>query len=68
MVLLENFGAKPLTVKLGRSNGSKFVRILRRKVIQTMTLGISKLRKENRPERAKYSEYEFFHTFLGDRN
>jgi hypothetical protein len=68
MVLLENFGAKPLTVKLGRSNGSKFVCILRRKVIQTMTLGISKLRKENRPERAKYNKYKFFHTFLGDRN
>ena len=38
-----------------------------RKVIQTMTLGILKLRKENRPERAKHNEYEFFYTFLGDR-
>ena len=33
MVLLENFGAEPLTVEVGRSNGGKFVCLLPRKVI-----------------------------------
>ena len=34
MVLLENFGAEPFSVKLGRSNGTKFVCMLRRRVPQ----------------------------------
>ena len=53
MVLLENFGAEPITVKLERSNGSKFVCLLRRKVIQPVTPGIPKFWKESHPERAK---------------
>ena len=60
MVLLENFGAEPFTVKLGRSNGSKFVCLLPRKVIQPMTPGIPKFRKESHPERAKDNEDQFF--------
>ena len=63
MVLLENFGAEPLTVKLGRSNGSKFVCLLRRKVIQPVTPGIPKFRKESHPERAEGNEDRFFHAF-----
>jgi hypothetical protein len=63
MVLLENFGAEPLTVKLGRSNGSKFVCLLARKVIQPVTPGIPKFRKESHPERAMDNKDQFFHTF-----
>jgi hypothetical protein len=53
MVLLENFGAEPLTVKLRRSNCGKFVGLLRRQVAQPMMPGIPKFRKESHPERAK---------------
>ena len=53
MVLLENFGAEPFTVKLGRSNRIKFVCLLRQRVAQPMMPGISKFRKESHPERAK---------------
>ena len=56
MVLLENFGAKPLTVKLGRSNGSKFVCLLPRTVAQPKMSGVPKFRKESHPERAKDNE------------
>ncbi len=63
MVLLENFGAEPLAVKLGRTNGSKFVWLLPRKVIQPVTPGIPKFREESHPERAKDNEDQFFHTF-----
>jgi hypothetical protein len=56
MVLLENFGAEPLTVTLGRSNGSKYVCLLRRKVIQPVTPGIPKFRKESHLERAEDNE------------
>ena len=63
MVLLKDFGAEPLTVKLGRSNGSKFVCLLSGKVIQPVTPGIPKFRKENHPERAKDNADQFFYTF-----
>jgi hypothetical protein len=63
MVLLENFGAEPLTVKLGRSNGNKFVCLLLRKVIQPVRPGIPKFLKESHPERAMDNEHQFFHTF-----
>jgi len=56
MVLLENFGAKPLTVKLGRSNGSKVVCLLPRKITQPKMSGIPKFRKESHPERVKDNE------------
>ncbi len=52
MVLLENSGAEPLTVKLGRLNCSTSERSLPRKVAQHMKPGIPKLRKEGHPERA----------------
>jgi hypothetical protein len=64
MVLLENFGAEPLTAKLEWSNGSKFVCLLRRKVIQPVTPGIPKFWKESHSERAKDNEDQFFHTFF----
>ncbi len=53
MVLLENFGAEPFRVKLRRSNCSKFVCLLRRRVPKATMPGISKFRKESHPERAK---------------
>ena len=56
MVLLENFGAKPFTVKLGRSNGTKFVCLMPRTVAQPMMSGVPKLRKESHPERAEDNE------------
>jgi hypothetical protein len=62
MVLLENFGAEPLAVKLGGTNGSKFLCLLPRKVIEPVTPGIPKFRKESHPERAKDNENQFFRT------
>ena len=53
MVLLENFGAEPSTVQFNRPNRNNFVPLLARHVARTMMLRISKLRKENYPERAK---------------
>jgi len=53
MVLLENFGDEPFTVKFGRFNCSKFVCLLPRRVAQPMMPGIPKFRKESHPERAK---------------
>ena len=61
---MKNFGAKPLTVKLGRFNYSEFVCLLPRRVAQPMMPGIPKFRKESHPERAKDNEDQFFHTFF----
>jgi hypothetical protein len=61
MVLLENFGAEPFTAKLGRPNGSKFVCLLPRKVVEPVTPGISKFRREDHPERARDNEDQYFH-------
>jgi hypothetical protein len=62
MVLLENFGAEPFAVKLGQTNDSKFVCLPPRKVIQTVTPGIPKFRKESHPEMAKDNENQILHT------
>jgi len=63
MVLLENFGAEPITVKLQRLIYNNFACILSRKVTQLMMPGIPKFRKESHPERAKDKKERFFHTF-----
>jgi hypothetical protein len=60
MVLLENFGAEPLTVKLRRPNYSEFVRLLLRRVTRLMMPGIPKLRKESHPERARDKRESIF--------
>jgi hypothetical protein len=64
MVLLENFGAEPFTVKLDRSNRNNFVWLLPRKVVQTIMLRIPKLRKENHPERAQNERRLIFSRLL----
>jgi hypothetical protein len=53
MVLLENFGAESFHVRLKRSNGHNSEGLLLGKVASPVTIGISKFRKENHPERAK---------------
>jgi hypothetical protein len=53
MVLLENFEAEPLTVKLRRPNSDEFVGVFLGRVTQPMTPGIPKFRKESHPERAR---------------
>jgi hypothetical protein len=53
MVLLENFGADPLSVKPRRLDCNDFVWLLPRKVTQIMMPGIPKFGKESHPERAK---------------
>jgi hypothetical protein len=60
MALLENFGAEPFIVKLGRSNCNSFVGSLRTKVAQAVMTGIPKFRKESHPERANDSGNHFF--------
>jgi hypothetical protein len=62
MVLLENFGAEPYTVKLRRPNSGKFVGLLLRPVTQPVMPGIPKFRKESHPERAE-DKRRLFHTF-----
>ena len=64
MVLLENFGAEPFTIKLGESHCSKIKCLLRRGVAQPMMPGIPKFRKESHPERAQDNGEHFFHTFF----
>jgi len=59
MVLLENFGAEPLTVQFNRLNRNGFVLLLQRNVVRSMILRIPKLRKENYPERAKNKGKQF---------
>jgi len=61
MVLLENFGAEPLTVQFNRPNCNKSVVLLSRQVVRTVMLRIPKLRKENYPERAKKKGNQFSH-------
>jgi hypothetical protein len=63
MVLLENFGAEPLTVKFNRPNRYDFLLLLPQNVVQTMILRIPKLRKENYPERAKNGGNQLFDGF-----
>ena len=63
MVLLENFGAEPFTVKFNRPNPNTFVLLLPRNLVRTLMLRIPKLRKENHPERAKNRGKRFFHGF-----
>ena len=53
MVLLENFGAEPFTVKPKRLDCNNFVGLLPRRVTQIMMPGIPKFRKESHSERAK---------------
>ena len=65
MILLENLGAEPIIVKLGRLNRDNLVSLLPRKVAQIMMPGIPKLRKESHPGRAKDKKDGFFHTFPG---
>ena len=65
MVLLENFGAEPFTIKLRQSNGSKFVVLLPRTVTQPMMPGVSKFRKEGHPERAQDNGTIFSHFLNG---
>jgi hypothetical protein len=60
MVLLENFGAEPITVQFNRPNRNDLVVLLLRNVDQAMMLRIPKLRKENYPERAKQHGNQFF--------
>jgi hypothetical protein len=64
MVLLENFGAEPLTIKLQRPNCGKFVGLLLRQVTQRMTPGIPKFRKESHPERARIKSPAVFSRLL----
>jgi hypothetical protein len=64
MVLLENFGAEPLTVNLRRPNCGKFVGLLLRRVTQRMTPGIPKFRRESHPERARIKGPPIFSQFL----
>ena len=61
MVLLENFGAEPFTVKLQQPNCGKFVGFLLGCVSQPMMPGIPKFRKESHPERAKGEKRPIFH-------
>ena len=61
-VLLENFGAEPLTVQLNGSNRNNLVSLLETLVTQTMMHRIPKFWKENCPERAKKRGTQFFHT------
>ena len=53
MVLLENFGAEPFTVKPKRLDCNNFAGLLPRRVTQIMMPGIPKFRKESHSERAK---------------
>jgi len=62
-VLLENFGAEPLTVELNGPNRNNLVSLLETLVTQTMVLRIPKFWKENCPERAKKRGTQFFHPF-----
>jgi hypothetical protein len=63
MVLLENFGAEPVTVKIGGSNGNKVTRLLSRKVALPIAHGIPKFRKESHPEKAGDIKKPIFFTF-----
>jgi hypothetical protein len=60
MILLENFGAEPITVKPSRLVCNNFACILSRKVTQMMMPGIPKFGKESHPERAKDKRDRFF--------
>jgi hypothetical protein len=66
MVLLENFGAEPFTVKLRRPNCGRFVGLLLRRVAQPMMPGIPKFRKEDHPERARDNGRTTYSHLLGD--
>jgi hypothetical protein len=65
MVLLENFGAEPLIVKLRRPHCGKFVGLFLRRVTQPVTPGIPKFRKESHPERARIKKPADFFTASG---
>jgi hypothetical protein len=67
MVLLENFGAEPFNIKIGRPNCCIFVYLLRRKVAQSIMPGIPKFWKESHPERAKDERKPIFSHLLSNR-
>jgi hypothetical protein len=66
MVLLENFGAEPLTVKLQRLNCGKLAGLWRRPVAQPMMPGIPKFRKESHPERVREKRRPIYSNLLRD--
>jgi hypothetical protein len=63
MVLLENFGAEPRTVKFRWSNSNNVGCLLPRNVAQSMMPGMPKFRKESHPERARDKRRPIFHAF-----
>ncbi len=64
MVLLENFGAEPFTVKLRRPNCGRFVGLWLRRVAQPMIPGIPKFGKESHPERARNNRIRIYSHLL----
>ena len=64
MVLLENFGAEPLTVQFNRPNCKNFVPLLPRNVVRTMMLRIPKFGKRVIPKGPRENEAQFFHTIF----
>jgi hypothetical protein len=63
MVLLENFGAEPLAIKLRRPNYGKFVDLFLRPVTQPMTPGIPKFGKRAILKGPGSKGHQFIDTF-----